>query len=336
MAKEPANMVAGLGTAEHSYLRMNCLSGLTHLQTPSGNSGQFQNNASRSFPLIGRLNSQAGLGLHGLPPSRNFQLGHPQNLNNPMNDPLKFQSTFSHCNPQNVSAVHATPLSSIGIDNDKAILPISSEPLDLTHGSRKLYSGARNNNLLVESHPQNMQFPVDSQHLEFSVSLLDQGRCNENWSDAVVQSSGFRENSYPTSGCYRQISGNINNNMAFQGWIERNQDAASYHSNVPFSSMNSLIPSNGSTMSGPVSTSHALIDSAFLKDLDFNFNFGDVMQKKHDDDVMKKNQAYVTDQLTRSCISNNHGSQDLEDLVCAMINEVINNTYNLVSERYIS
>lgn len=238
MANQQANMVAVLGTADQSYLRMSSLGGLRHLQTLSG-SAQFQNNVLRSFPpsgVIGRLNTPAGLGVHGLPSSRNFQLGHAQNLNNSMNDPLKFQCTIVHGN-QNGGAVQGMPVSTRpdelhlqhqkgvssvqnltnGVDNE-TILPVSSEPPDPTQRattscSGTLHRGVRNNNLMVETHPKNTQggityenlSSVDSQHAEFSLSSLDHGRCSDNWSNAV-QSSGIQPNSFPPSGFSRQTS----------------------------------------------------------------------------------------------------------------------------------
>ena len=62
-------MVVALGGADPSYLRMNSVSGVGHIQSISG-SGQLHNNAFRSFPpsgIINRLNTPAGLNVHGFP-----------------------------------------------------------------------------------------------------------------------------------------------------------------------------------------------------------------------------------------------------------------------------
>ncbi|XP_054819015.1 two-component response regulator ARR12-like [Prosopis cineraria] len=401
VANQQANLVAALGTADQSYWRMGSLSGLSHLQTLSA-SGQFQNSVYRSLPssgVIGRLNTPAGLGVHGLPSSRNIQFGCSQNLNNSMNDPLKFQLTIVHTN-QNGNAVPGivgyterdqlqhhkhkglSPAQDLtnAID-DKMILPISCEQLDPTQRVSASCSltpllSVKNNTFMVEAHSQHTQrgrayenlSSTDSQPSEISCSLLDQGSCGDYWSDSV-QSSQIHPNSYPPTRGSRQAvvlptenltstplhvrnpsgassitlmytqapdvtensnsqvdifantPGQISSEVSFQGWDDRNQDAA-YHSNVICSSINSLIPVNGG-VSGPASPP---ADSTFYRNLDFNCC--DPIQTKHDGVAkvaeaisLKQGQGYITGQqkAQQSRISNNLGS--LDDLVGSMMKQ---------------
>ncbi|KAK4277227.1 hypothetical protein QN277_015252 [Acacia crassicarpa] len=239
VANQQANMVAALGSADASYLRVGSLGGMKHLQ-PLGASGQFQNNVYRSLPysgMIGRLNTPAGLGVHGLPSSGILQLGHAQNLNNSsgnsMNDPLKFRSSIAHVNQnQNGGSLQGMPVS-VGLDHlqpnkavssvqgpttgfdDKTMSLISNKLSDPRAGvgsscSRPPLMGIASNGLLLEPNSQGSQggrgyenlTSVASQHSEFSLPLMDNhnGRCNDNWPSAV-QSSGMPTNSYPTRDC---------------------------------------------------------------------------------------------------------------------------------------
>ncbi|KAF7817289.1 two-component response regulator ARR12 [Senna tora] len=296
VADKQADIAAALGSADQSYLRMNSL---RHLQKLSCGSGQFQNRSFSPTGVIGRFNSPAALAVHGLPSSRNFQLPHAQNLNKSINDPLSFQSTTIQGMPISDQLQHhkSDMNSAQDLIHGTTFFPITSEPPDPTHKgrSRTLFPGT-----LMDL--QNTQFSVDSQHSEFSLSLLDHGRRSDNWS------SSNHANSYRPSGCSRQIAqppdvmpdafsqgssfvnppGNISSNVPFQGWDDRNQDATNYHSNAIGSSMNSLIPGN----------------DAFNRNSDFNFG-GSIEQ---------------------SCLSNiqgssNQGSLDFEDLISSLMTQ---------------
>ncbi|KAK7351358.1 hypothetical protein VNO77_10747 [Canavalia gladiata] len=240
VANQQANLVAALGGADPSYLRMSSVSGVGHLQTLSG-SGQFHNNAFRSLPpsgIIGRLNSPAGLNVHGFPSSGVLQLGQSQNLNNSTNDHPKFQSTII---PLNQNSVQVMPVS-IGLDqlqNNKGVIsvqnpttlfdskttfPISNKlpdprPKITTSTSHTPRMTISNNVLTLEPHPQGPQggtryesssSAVAPQHSEFSLSMLDQGRFSDNWLSAVQPSV----NSYPPSECFRQTDIPPTDNMA--------------------------------------------------------------------------------------------------------------------------
>ncbi|XP_054798277.1 two-component response regulator ARR12 [Prosopis cineraria] len=238
VANQQANMVAALGSADASYLRVGSLGGIKHLQ-PLGASGQFQNNVYRSLPysgMIGRLNTPAGLGVHGLPSSGILQMGHARNLNNSssMNDPLKFQPSMAHVNQnQNGGSLQGMPVS-VGLDqlqpnkvvssvqgpatgfDDKTMSLISNKLPDprarvSSSCSAPPLVGITTNCLLLEPNSQDTQCgrgyenlaSVASQHSEFSLPLMDDhnGRCSDNWPSAV-QSSGMPTNSCPTNDCH--------------------------------------------------------------------------------------------------------------------------------------
>ncbi|KAJ7966244.1 Two-component response regulator [Quillaja saponaria] len=243
VANQQANMVAALGSADPSYLRMGALSGVGHLQTLAG-SGQFQNTVLRSFPpsgMLGRLNTPAGLGMHGLPSSGIVQLGYSQNLNNSMNDQLKFQEAILHGNHHG-NAIQRMPISlepdqlrrnkgvsciedlTSAIDH-KTIFPISNGLPDAKRTiacSSNPVIGATNHTLMLEGRSQEAQggkgyeyessVSVASLSSDLSSSLLDHGRCCNSWSSAV-QSSGFQTNSYQSSGCFKQATIHPRNNM---------------------------------------------------------------------------------------------------------------------------
>ncbi|KAL9313244.1 hypothetical protein ACSQ67_018696 [Phaseolus vulgaris] len=385
-------MVAALGGADPSYLRMSSVSGVGHLQTLSG-SGQLHNNGFRSFPtggIINRLNTPAGLNVHGFP-SGVLQLSQSQNLSNTNNDHLKFRSAMA---PVNQNGVQGMPMpvqnnkSVISVQNLTAVfnaktnVPISNklpEPRPkITSVPRTSDVGIANNALMLEPCPQGTQGSVSiealsssvaSQHSEFSLPLLDQGRYNDSWTRAV-QPSVIQTNSYPPSECFRQTNipppenmasiplqggnligpsitslsrqshdsitdmnsegvtltnrpGNISNNVPFQGWDDRNQDAT-HHSNNIFASINSLTPVNGAA----VPAGHAATNSASHRNLDFNFC--DPLQMKHDgflelteEILSKQHQGNILNQQKsqHSNFSSNLGS--LEDLVSSMMKQYL-------------
>lgn len=235
-------MVAALGSADASYLRVGSLGGIKHLQ-PLSTSGQFQNNVYRSLPyggMIGRLNSPASLGVHGLPSSGILQLGHAQNLNNnnnnnnSINEPLNFQSSMVSVNQnQNGGSLQGMPVS-VGLDQlqpNKVVTSVQVPTTGFDDKTTSLFSnklpdpaarvssscsrpplvGIGTNGFLLEPNSQdthggrgyeNLPSVASQQHSEFSLPLMDNhnGRCNDNWPSAV-QSSGMPTNSYPTGDC---------------------------------------------------------------------------------------------------------------------------------------
>ncbi|KAL5064127.1 hypothetical protein RYX36_025864 [Vicia faba] len=120
VANQQASMVAALGSADQSYLRM-------------GGSGHFHSNAFRSFlasGIISNLNSPAGLNGHGFSPSGLLQLGQSQSLNNSSGDQFKFQSAITLVN-QNI--LQGMPMS-IGYDhlqNSKGTISLQNMNTDV-------------------------------------------------------------------------------------------------------------------------------------------------------------------------------------------------------------
>ncbi|RDY06435.1 Two-component response regulator ORR23, partial [Mucuna pruriens] len=381
VANQQANMVAALGTADSSYLRMGSLSGVGHLQTLTSPQ-QFRNNAFRPFPhsgMVGRLNTSVGLNMQGLPSSETLQLGHAQNLNNSMNDLLKFQSSLV-CGNQNgmpmsvgidqlqhnksvsvgVSPIHnlsplidAKPTFHINKLQDqipKVTMGCSASPLlDISNNVRDNTQGSGVYENLTST---------ASQHSPFSLPLLDHGRCSDIWSSSV-QSSGT--NSYPPSETlqggnlsgassitslsnqshdsltdmhsqgliFTNNSGQMSNNVSFQGWDDHNHDS-SYHSNVIGNSIDSLISVNHVDPEG-----HTSINSTYNRNLDFSFC--DPLQMKQDgimglseENSLKPQQGYIMNQQKpqNSRAVNNLGS--LEDFVSSMMREVIKFLCNLM------
>ncbi|TKY58092.1 Two-component response regulator ARR12 [Spatholobus suberectus] len=234
VANQQANMVAALGTADSSYLRMASLSGVGHLQTLTGPQ-QFHNNSLRPFPpggMIGRLNTSVGLNVHGLPASETLQMGLAQNLNDSINDPLKFQSAIA-CGNHN--GIQGMPMS-VGLDqlqynkgvsvspiqnlspliDGKPTFPMSNKLPDqipkVTMGcSPSPVLDISNNALILKTNTEDTQgsgvyenlTSVASQHSQFSLPSLNHGRCSDIWSSSV-QSSGT--NSYPPNETSRQAA----------------------------------------------------------------------------------------------------------------------------------
>ncbi|XP_019437782.1 PREDICTED: two-component response regulator ARR12-like isoform X1 [Lupinus angustifolius] len=223
VANQQANMVAALGSADHSYLRMGSMSGVGHLQTLNG-SGQFHNAFGSFSPsrVISRLNTP-GLNVHGFHSPGVHHLGQTQNLIDSTNDQLKFQSAIV---PVNQNGVPGMPVS-VGLDqlqqntdvvsvqnltnaiDARTTFPISNKlpdpgPRVTACGSHPRRLGISNNALMLEAHPQetlggivyeNSPTSAHSQHSEVSLSLPYQGRYPDNWSGAM-QLSGIPTKSF--------------------------------------------------------------------------------------------------------------------------------------------
>ncbi|KAG5030916.1 hypothetical protein JHK82_014526 [Glycine max] len=347
VANQQANMVVALGGADPSYLRMNSVSGVGHIQSISG-SGQLHNNAFRSFPpsgIINRLNTPAGLNVHGFP-SGVLQLSQSQNLKN-TNDNLKFLSAIV---PANQNGVHGMTVS-VGLDqlqNNKGVMsvqnlttvfdakttfPISNKlpdprPKITNSGSHTPDVSFSNNALMLEPRPQGTQgsvrietlsSSVASQHSEFSLSLLDQGRYSDNWA-STVQPSVIQTNSYPPSECFGQTNIPPTDNMASvplqggnlsgasitslsrqshdsmtdmhsegvtftnrPGHISSNVPYQGWHDNNQDATHHSNILSINSLTpvnGAAVPAGHAAMNSALHRNLDFNYC--DPLQMKHE------------------------------------------------------
>nr|KYP36456.1 Two-component response regulator ARR12 [Cajanus cajan] len=351
VANQQANMVAALGTADSSYSRMGSLSGLRPLQTFSGPQ-QFHNNAFRPFPpggMTGRFSTSVGLNVHGLPSSENLKLGHAQNLNNSMNDPLKFQSSQIGGNHNGIQGM-PTFLGLDQLQHNKGVSvgPVQNlSPIIDAKSTFPMPNNALTKDTQGSGAYQNLT-QLASQNSQFSIPLMDQGRCSDIWA-SPVQSPGT--NSYPPSdvnlsgassitsmsnqshdsltdmpsqGVFlTNNSGLMSNNVPLQGWDNHNHDT-SYHSNAIGNTIDSLISVN------PVDTEgHTTVNSTFNRDL--GFNFCDQFQMKPDgvmglsgETSLKAHQGYIMNQQKsqNSCATNiNVGS--LEYFVNSMMTQVI-------------
>ncbi|MED6132473.1 hypothetical protein PIB30_019448 [Stylosanthes scabra] len=115
-------MVAALGSADPSYLRMGSMSGVGNLQALNS-SGQFPNNAFRSFP-------PTGLNVHGFPSSGAFHLGQSQNLNNSSVEQLKYLSSIVPVNQNSVHGMHVVPMGLDPLQNNKGDIPVQNLTTD--------------------------------------------------------------------------------------------------------------------------------------------------------------------------------------------------------------
>ncbi|KAE8056297.1 hypothetical protein FH972_013081 [Carpinus fangiana] len=245
IVNQQANIAAAFGSTDSSYLHMGSLNGLENFHNLNG-SGQFHNSGFRSFPssgLLGRLNTPAGLGMHGLPSSGMTQLGHTQNSSSSTIDQVNFHQVMlpgSHngsvlqgmptaleLDPHMNGVTHARELST-AIDN-RTVFPISSGFPDakVTVGSSSnSLLGVTNNTLMLEQNRQGAQggkvfgnqssVSVASLNSEFPSPLMDHNRLNDNWSNAA-QSSGIHSNSFPLNGCFKQPilhHNNLRDNMS--------------------------------------------------------------------------------------------------------------------------
>ncbi|XP_057522876.1 two-component response regulator ORR24-like [Amaranthus tricolor] len=172
VANQQANMVAALGGSD--YLCMNSVNFHGFTGSP-----QFQNNPLRSIPppgVLGRLNTPAGLGLHGLSPSGLVQLNQAQIATTSLAD-SKFQPNMLQGNhPRTV--LQGTP----------------SLEFEQPHKSNTILSGSNNSILNLPNSSLTMQgrSTQDRQSLqgfritsESPPNLPDHNRCNSNWPAAV-------------------------------------------------------------------------------------------------------------------------------------------------------
>ncbi|KAK9100361.1 hypothetical protein Scep_023791 [Stephania cephalantha] len=230
---QQANMVAALGGKDASYLRMGSLDGLGDFHALTG-AGQIPSTALAPFStggMLGRINTPPSLGLRGLGSSGMIQLGRPPNSSNPVNDFGKLQQVVLPGN-QNGNLYKGMP-TSFEIDqlqqnkinnrvadfnsiNEPAMFSVASGFPDsgmVIGNSSSSFLGPPSNPLLLQGHPQQVRnqgafgnhssasMPsLNSGPFEINIStsshLPDQGRCNDNWQDAVPL-NGFSSNSLP-------------------------------------------------------------------------------------------------------------------------------------------
>ncbi|XP_068341863.1 two-component response regulator ARR14-like isoform X1 [Pyrus communis] len=214
VANQQANMVAALGTSDSSYLRTASMNGVGNYHALTG-PVQFHNNGYRSFPpngMIGRLNTPAGVGLHCLPSSGMFQLGHAQNPSNSINDqPVMFPGnrngnmlpTHLELDQQHSrGSAYDAPIypNSSGFTDGK-VMNRSNDPFGLTDDTLLRHnqdSEVGRNHVILQS-----SVSMTSLKPELSPSFLDHRRLNDNWPTAA-QSSAFRSNSFSAHDTFKQ------------------------------------------------------------------------------------------------------------------------------------
>jgi len=359
-------MVAALGTTDPSFLRMGSLSGVGHLHSLTG-AQQFHNNTFRPFGpggIAGRLNTSVGVNVH-----ETLQLGHAQNFHKSMHDQLKFQPAITGGNQNGIQGVPlstsldqfqhnkgvgiaVSPIQSISPFID--VQPNFSVPNKLPDLIPKSTIGldVSNNALVLKADSDNTQgggvlfgqTSLASQNSQFSLPLLDQGRCSDIWSN-TVQSSGT--NSYPAGETFRgrnlsgassitshsnqthdslkdmysqgvlipNNSGQISNSVVpFQGWDDNNDDST-FPSNIFGNSIDSLIDNTS-------------FNSIYNRNTDFGF-FDPLLMKPDgvtglsEENTLRQQQGYLMNHTKsqNNSAANNLGS--MEEFVSSMMKQVI-------------
>ncbi|XP_022638188.1 two-component response regulator ARR12 isoform X2 [Vigna radiata var. radiata] len=332
-ANRQANMVAALGTTDPSFLRIGSLSGVGHLHSLTG-SQQFHNSTFRPFGpggMAGRLNTSVGLNVH-----ETLQFGHAQNFYKSMHDPLKFQPAIIGGNQNGIQGV---PLSTavdqfqhnkgVGI----AVSPIQSVspffdvqpnfsvpnklpdliPTSTVGCSASPVLDVSNNALVLKADSENTQgggvlfgqTSLASQNSQFSLPLLDQGRCSDIWSN-TVQSSGT--NSYPAG----ETFGVRNLNGASSITSLSNP---SHYSLKDMHSQGVLIPNNSGQITNNV--------VPFQGNTDFSF-FDPLLMKPDgviEENTLKQQQGYIMNHTKsqNNSAANNLGS--VEEFVSSMMKQ---------------
>ncbi|KAJ9184078.1 hypothetical protein P3X46_007857 [Hevea brasiliensis] len=233
VANQQANMVAALGSTDASYLQMGSVNGLGFPNL--ARTGQFHNAAFRPLPpsgMLGRLNSPAALGIHGLPSTGVIPISHLQTTGHLTDSQSQFQSIVHAGNGGNVLQGMPMPLELDQIQSNKGnttTLSVSSGFPDakiMASCSVSPFLGVAKKSLMLEGNAQEAQdgqkfgkhssLAVASLDSGLSSNFLDHGRCNDTWSSAV-QSTGVQSNSFALNDCFQQAtphSSNIRNNMS--------------------------------------------------------------------------------------------------------------------------
>lgn len=354
LANQQANMAAAVGSADSNYLRMGSLNGLGSFHTLAG-SDQLQNAAFRSFPpsgVLGRLNTPAGLGMHGLPSPGMGQLSHVQNLGNTSNDQSRLQSFVIPGN-HNANILQGMPMSleldqlqnkksvshigGLPTADNATVFPVSGSLINArtTGCSSNSLLGVTNNSWMLEGSSQ--QAHLRASNLRDSVSAMGFQNANplSDYSSMAPASNQLRDSK---SDLQSQASptpiicnaGQIIR-TAPQEWNAPRKEAP-YQANALGSSLNSSIPINGAM----VQLGQCLDQNnpIFHRNIDLDSigpsNFVDPLPIKHSEgensamepSVIQKD-GYLVVQSRRpqgSYMPDNIGS--LEDLASAMMKRV--------------
>ncbi|CAI0444183.1 unnamed protein product [Linum tenue] len=186
VANQHANMAAALVSNDASYLQMGgSLTGLG-LHNIAGNG--FQNGAGyrsvTSNGMLGRLNSPAGMSIHGLPSSGIVQVAaHVQGGRSHLTtNQRQFQSAISNANVLQGMPV-SLELNQIQSNNKglnyirQPIPPTVETTTTAFPPDMSMVAGGGSNGSFVGGASEKPLF-------------LDHGRCNENWSNAAAHSTG--------------------------------------------------------------------------------------------------------------------------------------------------
>ncbi|KAL0427563.1 UNVERIFIED_CONTAM: hypothetical protein Slati_2931100 [Sesamum latifolium] len=206
-------MAAALGVKDSPFMRMGSLDGLGDFRTLSG--ARLANVGLSPFTtggMLGRLNSPANVNLRNLTPSALIQPSQTQNLNSSITSLGKMHSALSPASP-NASLFQGIP-SSLELDQ---LQPSRGAPGSANFNSiddSRMFSAAigSSSNLMNSSTNSPMMLNVQqalggggfgnqSAHnmasfnaesfnagVSSSSNLLDPGKCNENWQNALESS----------------------------------------------------------------------------------------------------------------------------------------------------
>ncbi|KAF9662076.1 hypothetical protein SADUNF_Sadunf18G0015800 [Salix dunnii] len=232
VANQQANLVAALGGSDASYLQINSMSRL-ELHNLAG-SAQFHSTPFRSHTssgMLDRMNSPPVLGIHGLPSPGVIQLGHVQTAPHYANGPSHFQTAGNPGSNGNILQGMPMPLELDQIQSNKGVNYIPELPthpgdtasFPVSNGSTNLkiiagssnspFVGVSNKHLMLEEHGQGLQdgqkfgkqssISAGSLNPIYSSNFPDHGKCNDNWSNAVL-SNVVQSNSLTLNDCFKQ------------------------------------------------------------------------------------------------------------------------------------
>ncbi|XP_022732119.1 two-component response regulator ARR12-like [Durio zibethinus] len=265
VANQQAHMVAALGSADSTYLRMGSLNGLGDFHRLAG-SDQLPNAGFRSFPpsgVLGRLNTPAGLGIHGLPSPGMIQLSHVQNSGNAGNDQSKLQSFVIPGN-HNANILLGMPMSleldqlqnnkgvrhigELPTADNTTVFPVSGSLIDarVAGCSNNPLLGVTSNSLMLEG--SSHQAILHATNLRDSVSTMvfQNGNTLSDFNCIAPASNQLRDSKSNLQGQASLISCNAGPIIRSdpQEWNAPRKDAP-YQSNIMCCSINSSIPVNG-------------------------------------------------------------------------------------------
>ncbi|KAL2228386.1 two-component response regulator ARR12 [Sesamum indicum] len=213
VASQQANMAAALGVKDSPFMRMGSLDGLGDFRTLSG--ARLANVGLSPFTtggMLGRLNSPANVNLRNLTPSALIQPSQTQNLNSSITSLGKMHSALSPASPNaslfqgipssleldqlqpsqgalgsaNVNSIDDSRMFSAAIGSSSNLMNSSTNSPMMLNVQQVLGGGGFGN----QSTHNMASFNAESFNAGVSSSsnLLDPGKCNENWQNALESS----------------------------------------------------------------------------------------------------------------------------------------------------